>query len=115
GTAESRTRPPMPTRAPGTPPPGQIVRDALLAEYAPASVLVGRDYEVVYFYGATNRYLEQPSGQPTRNLIALTSDTLRSRVRAAAHKAQREGRRVSVGGGRVRRNGHAASVRVSAN
>src|SRR5215813_1067884 len=109
-----RARPPLPTRAPGTSAPEQIMREALLAEYAPASVLVGRDYEVLYFYGATNRYLEQPSGQPTRNLISLTSDTLRSRVRAAAHKAQREGRRVSVGGGRVRRNGHAVSVRVSA-
>src|SRR5262249_36472672 len=31
-----------------------------------------------------------------------------------AHKAQREGRRVSVGGGRVRRNSHTVPVRVSA-
>src|SRR5262249_45101480 len=109
-----RARPPMPPRAQGGTPPDQMVRDALLTEYAPASVLVGRDYEVLYFYGGTNRSLEQPSGQPTRNLISLTSDTLRSRVRAAAHKAQREGRRVTVGGGRVRRNGHTVPVRVSA-
>jgi two-component system CheB/CheR fusion protein len=109
-----RARPPLPPRAPGASAPDQVMREALLAEYAPVSVLVSRDYEILYFYGATNRYLEQPSGQPTRNLTSLTSDSLRSRVRAAAHKAQREGRRVSVGGGRVRRNGHTVSVRVSA-
>jgi two-component system CheB/CheR fusion protein len=109
-----RGRPRPPARITGAVVPEELVRQELLADYAPASVLVGRDYEVLYFHGATDRYLHQPSGNPTRSLIALTSDSLRSRVRAAAHKAQREGRRISVGGGRVERNGHSVPVRVSA-
>jgi two-component system CheB/CheR fusion protein len=109
----SGARPQAPERVPGGIVPEELVRQELLAD-APASVLIGRDYEVLYFHGATNRYLEQPSGRPTRSLLALTSESLRSRVRAAAHRAQHGGRRVSVAGGKIKRNGHVVAVTVSA-
>jgi two-component system CheB/CheR fusion protein len=59
----------------------------LMEEYSPAAVLINHACEILYFYGPTTRYLEQPSGRPTNNLLLLARGSLRSRLRAAIDKA----------------------------
>jgi two-component system CheB/CheR fusion protein len=112
------TRPPLPS-APSAPLARatsitELTQQLLLEDYAPAAALIRRNYEVLYFHGPTQLYLQQPSGPPTQDLVALAREGLRARIRAAVHKALRENRRVNVGGGRVRRNGRYVEVRVSA-
>lgn len=47
------------------------VQQILVKEYAPASVLINRKYEIVYFYGPTSRYLDFPSGGAVLDLISM--------------------------------------------
>ncbi|MDD5675720.1 MAG: PAS domain S-box protein, partial [Chitinivibrionales bacterium] len=58
-----------------------IAQKALLEKYAPAAVVINRGYEIIYYHGATARYLAQPGGAPSRNILDLTDEKLRSRLR----------------------------------
>jgi len=91
-----------------------LTRDLLLEDFGPATVLIRRNYEVLHFQGPTERYLEQPSGPPTQDLMSLARDGLRTWLRAAVHKALQEDRRVSLSGARIKRNGHYVSARITA-
>lgn len=73
-----------------------MTRDALLAHYAPAAVLVNSNYEALYFHGATSRYLNQPEGEPTNDLYAITAKGLKTRIWAAVQKAKKTGDRACV-------------------
>lgn len=68
----------------------ELAQARLLADYAPASVLINRSYEILHFFGPTTNYLDLPSGVPTRNLIAMAREGLRTRIRAAVHRALQE-------------------------
>ena len=91
-----------------------MARRALLERYAPASVLIDQKGRVLYFHGTTRDYLEQPSGEPTRDLLTMARDGLATKLRAAMREAS-EGKQQRDGqcprpGGRVepfrRHNGH---------
>jgi len=60
---------------------------ALLAWHVPAAITVDRDNQIAYFHGNTQAYLNQPSGEPTRDLIPLLKDEVRGAVRTALHRA----------------------------
>ena len=62
----------------------EIVQEKLLEEYAPASVAIDQNYEIIYHNGPTNKYLLQPRGVPTQNLLELLPENLRSRIRGAS-------------------------------
>lgn len=64
-----------------------LARRALLERYAPASVLVDRNGRILYFHGPTGDYLIQPSGEPTRDLLAMAREGLRPGLRSAIRKA----------------------------
>ena len=64
-----------------------IARRALLDQFAPASVLVDQKGRVVYFHGRTRDYLEQPSGEPTRDLLAMAREGLSFKLRGALREA----------------------------
>jgi two-component system CheB/CheR fusion protein len=49
----------------------KIAERVILRDYSLPCVLVNQDYDVVYFNGDTSRYLAQPSGQPTFNIIQM--------------------------------------------
>jgi two-component system CheB/CheR fusion protein len=74
----------------------EIVQEKLLEEYAPASVAIDQNYEIVYHSGPTNRYLRQPRGVPTQNLLELLPESLRSRIRGAMYRSGREDRMVAI-------------------
>ncbi|HMF16296.1 MAG TPA: PAS domain S-box protein, partial [Gemmataceae bacterium] len=103
--------PPMPGRK-GT---GfaELTQQLLLEEFAPTAVLINRRYEILYFFGPTMRFLDQPSGEPTQDLLTLAREGLRVRVRAAVHKAVQENRLVAEHGIRLQRNGESVLVRLT--
>jgi chemotaxis methyl-accepting protein methylase/signal transduction histidine kinase len=68
-----------------------LARQALIDRFAPPSVLVDRRQQVLYFHGAIDRYLVQPPGEPTRDLLDLVREPLRARLRTALRQAIDDG------------------------
>lgn len=64
-----------------------LAQRLILDRFAPAGVLVDAKFNVLYFCGPTDRYLAQPTGLPTQDLLTLLREGLRSRVRSAAREA----------------------------
>jgi two-component system CheB/CheR fusion protein len=79
----------------------QLTAKALLDRYTPPSVVVDRQEHIVYFHGNTDRYLDQPRGEPTRELTALLKESIRGTVRTAVHKAIEENETVRVRDGLI--------------
>ena len=77
-----------------------------MAAYAPASVLINRKFEVLCFQGPTVDYLEFPSGEPTRDLLALARPGLRARLRALVAQVIQTGEAATDRAPRVKRHGH---------
>ncbi len=63
----------------------------LLSRYAPASVLVNRDLQIIRFRGAISSYLEPASGKASLNLLKMIKDELLFDVRAALQQAKKTG------------------------
>ena len=64
-----------------------VARRALLERYAPASVLIDQKGRILYFHGPTGDYLQQPTGEPTRDVVAMARLGLRARLRSAVRQA----------------------------
>ncbi len=65
----------------------QLTNKLLLERYAPAAVVIDREQHIVYFHGPTHRFLDQPHGEPTRELLSLAKDTIRGALRTAVQRA----------------------------
>jgi two-component system CheB/CheR fusion protein len=93
--------------APAGPRPNfaELTTLALLEEFAAAAVLINRKNEILYYHGQTGRFLEAPPGEPTQDLLRLTREGLRPKLRAAVHKAATERQRVSTSRVRVKHDG----------
>lgn len=91
--------------------PAELARRALLARFAPASVLVDRDGHALWFHGETGDYLAPPPGEPSRDLLAMARAGLRTKLSAGMRRATREKQPVTLRA-RVRRNGSAQAVTV---
>lgn len=79
-------------------PIADIARRALLERYAPASVLIDQKGRVVYFHGTTRDFLEQPPGEPTRELLAMARDGLGLKLRGALREASKSDQSITVHG-----------------
>ncbi len=107
---------PRMTGRPGRPIPNlaEIAQRSLLDIYAPASVVVDRNYRALYFWGPTDRYLRVAAGEPSRDVLAMLREGLASRFRAAVRQASRQHAPASIGGVRMKRNGDLVSVSIAA-
>ncbi len=95
--AERATPPPEPPPAPAARQPAiGIIQEFLLEEFAPAAIAVDQNHDIIYHNGPTNRYLRQPRGTPTRNLLNLIPEAARNRVRGAIYRAGDDGKPVAV-------------------
>ena len=93
---------------------GELAKRLLLEAYAPAAVLVNRQYRGLYFIGPTDRYLRVVAGEPSLHLPSLLREGLAVKFQAAVRQANRSGSPVTVRGARVKRNGREAMVSISA-
>src|SRR5271168_3262156 len=89
-----------------------LTQQLLLESYAPASVLINRKHECLYFSGPTDRYLRVAAGEPSRDLFAMAREGLRDKLRAAIRQASREHARTIVTGAQTSFAGSAVAVRI---
>ena len=72
----------------------------VLDRYAPAHVIVNRQWGVLHFSVRTGKYIEAPSGSPSRDLLAMVRKGLAPSLRSALNEAAETGhatRRDNVG------------------
>jgi two-component system CheB/CheR fusion protein len=89
------------------------VQRLLLDRYGPASVVINRRYEILFFSGPVDHYLTQPPGPPTHDLIARLREGLQTRLRSIVHRAITQGQPQVDREGRVRRDGAWHRVQVT--
>jgi two-component system, chemotaxis family, CheB/CheR fusion protein len=90
-----------------------VAQQRLLERYAPASVLINRACEILYFHGEIDDYLVHPTGVPTRDLLAKARSGLRSKLRAAVQEAIRGEQRVVIGDVQIRRGSASPYVKIT--
>ncbi|HET7442804.1 MAG TPA: chemotaxis protein CheB, partial [Terriglobales bacterium] len=88
------------------------VERILLSRFAPASIIVNSDMEIVQFRGRTGAYLEPASGQPTFSLSKMAREGLLVDLRAAINKAKKENAAVRTEGVHIRSNGGTKEVNL---
>ncbi len=82
----------------------------VLGRYAPASVLINDDYEILQFRGKTSPYLEPAPGAASYNVLKMAREGLLVDLRTSIQKARRSGRPVRREGLHVRDDGHFRDV-----
>jgi len=63
------------------------VHEELLREYVPPSLLVNDRHELVHCFGNARKYLQQPEGKVTIDILRMVSGELRMALSAAIHRA----------------------------
>src|SRR5262249_52382699 len=91
-----------------------ITQRLLLDYYAPAAVLINQKYQILYFHGPTMRYLDQPTGEPTQDLLRMAREGLRAKLRTAVHQALHGQGPVIARGARVKRQDTYHEVQIAA-
>jgi len=95
----------------GTDPQKEVDR-FLLAKYAPPSVLVTPDLEILQFRGNTGTYLAPAPGRASLHLLRMLREGLVVAVRSALQKARKDDVPVRAEGLRVKANGGDCNVNV---
>ncbi len=91
---------------------GDVAQRLLLEAYAPASVLINRRHEGLFFFGPTDRYLRIAAGEATRDLVAMAREGLRSKLVLAIQQAHRTHERSVASDARMDRDGEPVAVRI---
>ncbi len=73
----------------------------LLEQYAPPSVIVNEEYDIVHLSERAGRYLQMAGGEPSQNLLKLIRQELRLELRAALYQAVQRHTAVDVRGLKV--------------
>ena len=92
----------------------EIARRALVEAYAPASVLLNRKRQGLYYFGPIDLYLRMPQGAASQDLLAEARDGLRPLIRKALDQASQGQEEAVTLTGRMKRNGSAVTVTVTA-
>ncbi len=88
----------------------KFVDRMLLAEYAPAGVIVDDSLHVLQVRGETSPYLQIPPGEPTTDLTRMVRPGLLAALRSAIRKARQQGIQVKEMGLRVQGAGEVRNV-----
>ncbi|MDF7815714.1 CheR family methyltransferase [Hymenobacter sp. YC55] len=86
----------------------------LLEDYAPPSLVVNEDYDLVHLSEKAGRFLEFSGGAPTKNLLELIQPELRLELRAVLHQVQQQQTSVEARNLPWTRNGKRQSVTIQA-
>ena len=70
----------------------------LLERYAPPSVVVNEDYDIVHISERAGQYMQLRGGEPTTNLLMLIRPELRLELRAALYQATQKRKDVEARG-----------------
>ncbi|MCE9566059.1 MAG: PAS domain-containing protein [Planctomycetes bacterium] len=93
------SRPVFKRREGARPPVEYLTHRTLLDAHTPPAVTVDRDGRILYYHGDTRPFLQQLSGEPTRDLMILCQDGVRGAVRVALHQAAAQNARTTADDG----------------
>jgi CheY-like chemotaxis protein len=74
----------------------QIAQEVILDRLVPPTVLVDRQLQILYFHGATERYLIHPRGEPSNDLFSVAKRGIKTKLQQIARKALAEGQTMAV-------------------
>jgi two-component system, chemotaxis family, CheB/CheR fusion protein len=75
-----------------------LMEKIILEHYAPACVLVNGKYDILYFQGATGKYLAPPVGEPSFHILKMAHADLRHKLSRALTQAVKEKKTVTYPG-----------------
>lgn len=87
--------PPRPARTRELDRSGEL-HQRLLEQYAPPSLVVNADYEIVHSSARAERYLQRAGGEGSSNLLSLIRPELRGELHTALAQAVQEQRNVAA-------------------
>jgi|GEM_PF-595819 len=104
-----RSQKPFPVPEPS---PGSVAEKILMGRYSPPCVVVNEKYEIVHTSTRTGRFLEDPVGEPTRDILRKAREELRPALRAAIHKAFAEQKQIMFRGVKIADDNGESAVNV---
>lgn len=84
----------------------------LLEEYAPPSLVVNEEYDIVHLSGTAGKYLQISGGEISQNLLKLLKDELRLELRSALYQATQRKQAVIARGLKVKADERIEKVNV---
>ncbi|MBT1706086.1 CheR family methyltransferase [Chryseosolibacter indicus] len=84
----------------------------LLEQYAPPSVIVNEEYDIVHLSERAGRYLQIGGGEPSQNLLKLIRQELRLELRSALYQAVQRNTAVEARGLKVTVDEHTESISI---
>ena len=84
----------------------------LLANYAPAAVLVSNDFELLQSRGDTSPYLKVPDGKPSLNLLKMAREGLGFELRNAAAAVKQQKSPYKKDGIQIKSGGRTRNIRI---
>lgn len=84
----------------------------VLEQYAPPSVIVNRDTDLVHISDRAGRYLRFVAGEPSDNLLNVVLPELRLELRTALYKAVQTNKSVEARRVQINREGHTSFVNM---
>jgi two-component system CheB/CheR fusion protein len=85
----------------------------ILQQFAPASVLINPDGDILYITGRTGKYLEPAAGKANMNIHAMAREGIRSELLSAVRKAKQTSELVHLKNIRVENNGVSQLVNIT--
>ena len=92
---------------------GEQAQHTLLSRYAPASVVIDRNFHIHYMHGPLRDFLDFPSGKPTTNLLEMVLPGLGPKLRAIIYQAGHDGETIHALVPNMRRNNENVAVRMT--
>ena len=92
----------------------ELLHRTLLAEFAPAAVLIDRRYQIRSVQGPVVEYLEFPPGELTRDLLSMARRGLRPALRGVCEQARKSQHVATDADARVKRQGAYVPCTVTA-
>ena len=72
----------------------KLAEKRIISQYSPPCVFLDERFNILYFQGPTHRYLVQPDGKPTVNILKMARRELPAKLAWALNKALRQKTRV---------------------
>jgi two-component system, chemotaxis family, CheB/CheR fusion protein len=90
----------------------EIIEKQLLDNYNPYCVLINDQYDVLYFYGKTGKYLVPANGEARLNISLMAREDLKIPLMTSIRQAMNKGKEVITKGIQIRNNGESNVINL---
>lgn len=86
----------------------------ILELYAPPSVIINEDFDILHISESAGRYMRLPGGEPSRNLLHIARPELRLELRNALYRAKKNKTAVTIENLQVKTDNRAETINIIA-